>query len=132
MRVIKRLVPKPQSAESLTRAAIYYTVDAERPTILLDEGDYKLLALQPELVAVLNSGHEVEGRVGLMVPEGKGYSLRYFSTSRRWRLPASASCAARWAHAASPSPCNGRWRPNVTGSSPSTATKPELWLRRRA
>ena len=80
LRVIKRLVPKPQSAESLTRAAIYYTVDADRPSVLLDEGDYKLLALQPELVAVLNSGHEVEGRVGLMVPAGKGYTLRYFST----------------------------------------------------
>src|SRR5262249_42245399 len=39
MEVIETLVPKPKKTDSITQAALYHAIDAQHPTLLVDEGD---------------------------------------------------------------------------------------------
>lgn len=77
LRVIQALVPKPLSAVNITPAATFRTVEAFRPTLLIDEAD-AFLGDNEELRGVLNSGHERDGQVVRLV--GDDFEPRAFST----------------------------------------------------
>jgi putative DNA primase/helicase len=75
--VIERLVPKPLKNSNITAAAIFRTIEAARPTLLIDEGD-SFLPENEELRGVLNSGHTKGGSVIRLV--GDNHEPRQFST----------------------------------------------------
>jgi uncharacterized protein DUF3631/primase/DNA polymerase family protein len=52
-----RLVNKPMLASNITAAAIFRTIDAWKPTLLIDEADSFLGETGDELRGILNSGH---------------------------------------------------------------------------
>ena len=54
--VLGRLVPRPLPAANVTAAAVFRTIEAASPTLLLDEAD-TFLRKSDELRGVLNSGH---------------------------------------------------------------------------
>ena len=58
--VIALLVRRPLPAASITPAAIYRTIEAYSPTLLIDEGD-SFLEKRDELRGILNSGHTRTG-----------------------------------------------------------------------
>ena len=55
--LLTRLVPRPLPASNITPAAVFRTVEAARPTLLLDEGDTFIRRDNDELRGILNSGH---------------------------------------------------------------------------
>ena len=57
------LVARPQKTDSITAASIYHLVDANAPTLLIDEADNLGLRGATPLSAVLNSGHRRGGGV---------------------------------------------------------------------
>jgi putative DNA primase/helicase len=56
MNLIGQLVPRPRQTANITSAALYRVIEAESPTLLIDEAD-TFLDLHRELLGVLNSGH---------------------------------------------------------------------------
>jgi Protein of unknown function (DUF3631) len=58
---IKTLAHRPHKADSTTPAAVYHLIDAQHPTLLLDEADNLGLSSNDALRAVLNSGHVWDG-----------------------------------------------------------------------
>ncbi len=77
LRVIQELVPKPLQAANITAAALFRTVEAARPTLLIDEAD-TFLAENEELRGIINSGHARDGQVVRLV--GEDHEPRAFST----------------------------------------------------
>ena len=77
LEVLERLCRKALMASSLTPAAIYWVVDREKPTLLIDEAD-TFLPENGELRGILNSGHRNGGSVIRTV--GEEYEPRSFST----------------------------------------------------
>jgi hypothetical protein len=77
LQVIWPLVPKPLLAANITAPAMFRTVAAERPTLLIDEAD-TFLGENLELRGVLNSGHERNGTFVRTV--GEDHEPRRFST----------------------------------------------------
>jgi Protein of unknown function (DUF3631) len=76
---IERLVPRALAAASITAPALFRTIEAVRPTLLLDEAD--TFAKDDENIrGVLNSGHRRNGTVIRVVESGKDYEPRQFST----------------------------------------------------
>lgn len=57
------LVARPEKTDSITAASIYHLVDANAPTLLIDEADNLGLRGATPLSAVLNSGHRRGGSV---------------------------------------------------------------------
>ena len=74
--VIQRLVPAPLPAENITTAALFRSIEAAHPTVLLDEAD-RFLKNNEELVGVINAGHTRDGQVIRTV--GDGHEVRAFS-----------------------------------------------------
>ena len=74
--VLERLVAKANKSDHITAAAIYHLVDAERPTLLIDEADNLDLAAKNVLRAVFNSGYRHGGSVKRFV----GREVRRFPT----------------------------------------------------
>lgn len=74
--VIQRLVPVPLPAENITTAALFRSIEAAHPTVLLDEAD-RFLKQNEELVGVINAGHTRDGQVIRTV--GDGHDVRAFS-----------------------------------------------------
>lgn len=72
------LVPRPLPATNVTSAVVFRTVEAYRPTLLVDEAD-TFLGEHPELRGILNSGHR---RDMAYVPRtvGEDHEPRMFST----------------------------------------------------
>lgn len=84
--VISKLVPRPLSTSNVTAAAIFRTVEAARPTLLIDEADTFLKQDADELRGILNSGHRRNGAVTRLV--GDDHEPRQFST---WAATALAA-----------------------------------------
>jgi putative DNA primase/helicase len=76
--VLQGLVPRPLPASNITAAALYRTIEAHRPTLLVDEAD-TFLNEKEELRGVLNSGHT---RAGAQVIRtvGEDHETRAFTT----------------------------------------------------
>jgi Protein of unknown function (DUF3631) len=80
MDVLKELVPRAKSTESVTPPAIFRTTELHRPTWLIDEAD-TFLRDNDELRGVINSGHRKGGNVTRLVDVGGGkFEPRDFST----------------------------------------------------
>ncbi len=77
LRLMQALVPKPLPAANITAAALFRTVEAVRPSLLIDEAD-TFLKENEELRGVINSGHASDGQVIRLV--GDGFEPRAFST----------------------------------------------------
>jgi hypothetical protein len=77
LRVIQALVPKALQASNITAAALFRTVEAARPTLLIDEAD-TFLSENEELRGIINSGHARDGQVIRLV--GDDHEPRAFST----------------------------------------------------
>ena len=74
-----RLVDKPLLAANITAAAIFRTVDACKPTLLIDEADSFLGETGDELRGILNSGHGKETAF-VVRTVGDEHEPRRFST----------------------------------------------------
>jgi putative DNA primase/helicase len=75
--IVAGLVPKPLRADSIMPAAVFRTIELERPTLLLDEAE-TYLTNNEELRGVINSGHRSDGQVIRCV--GDDHEPRQFST----------------------------------------------------
>jgi Protein of unknown function (DUF3631) len=75
--VIEALVPRPLLASNVTVAAVFRTIEAHRPTLLIDEAD-TFLGDNEELRGIINSGHNRTGMVVRLV--GDDHEPRGFST----------------------------------------------------
>jgi hypothetical protein len=75
--VVAGLVSRPLSVDNIFAAALFRTIEAARPTLLLDEGD-TYLRDNEDLRGILNSGHRKDGRVIRCV--GDDHEPRQFST----------------------------------------------------
>ncbi len=76
--ILRNLVNNGLQAASISAAALFRVVEAERPTLLLDEFDQQTNT--DDLLNLLNSGHERSGASIRLVPQGKEYVHRSFST----------------------------------------------------
>jgi putative DNA primase/helicase len=94
--VIGLLVPRPLSTANISAAATFRTIEAARPTLLIDEAD-TFLSENEELRGILNSGHRKGGQVIRTV--GDDFEVRAFSTHTP--VFAASSFAAASASAAS-------------------------------
>ena len=74
-----RLVDRPLLAANITAAAIFRTVDAYHPTLLIDEADSFLGETGEELRGILNSGHTRDTAFVVRV-SGEELEPRRFST----------------------------------------------------
>ncbi len=65
LRLIAALVRRPLAVENITSAALFRTVEAHKPTLLLDEGDAWLVGPHADdgLRGLLNAGCEPDGQV---------------------------------------------------------------------
>ena len=77
LRLLKLLVCKPLPSENITPAAVFRSVAAVHPTLLIDEADVSLRD-NPELVSILNGGHEQGGAAVRTV--GENHEPRQFDT----------------------------------------------------
>ena len=76
--VVRDLSPRPLSTSNTTTAAIFRTVEAAQPTLLIDEAD-TFLNNNEELRGVLNSGHRRSSAFVLRLV-GDNHEPRQFST----------------------------------------------------
>lgn len=74
--VISRLVPRALSASNITAASLFRTIEAARPTLLLDEAD-AYCRDNENLRSVLDAGHRRDGAVIRVV--GDDHEPRQFS-----------------------------------------------------
>jgi putative DNA primase/helicase len=74
--VLSRLVPRPLQAVNSTAAALFRVVEAERPTLLLDEAD-SWARDNEDVRSILNAGHRRDGAVIRTV--GDDHEPRQFS-----------------------------------------------------
>ncbi len=75
--IVGQLVPRPLSAANISASATFRTIEAARPTVLIDEAD-SFLGQNEELRGILNSGHRAGGQVVRTV--GDDFEPRVFST----------------------------------------------------
>ena len=80
LEVIEALAHRPLATANASPAALFRTIEAEQPTLLLDEADMWLRQSE-ELASILNSGHTRRTAVVLRAEErGGDYVPRKFST----------------------------------------------------
>jgi len=75
--VIGSFVPRALSTDSITAAALFRTIEAARPTLLLDEAD-TYIRNREDLRGVIDSGHRCDG--GVIRTVGDDHEPRRFST----------------------------------------------------
>jgi putative DNA primase/helicase len=75
--VLARLVWRPLPTADVTAAALFRSVEAHSPTLLVDEGD-AFLSGRDELRGILNSGHRASGAV--LRTAGEDHEPRQFAT----------------------------------------------------
>ena len=83
LEVMRPLVARPLDTDGMTPAALIRTVDAERPTLLLDETDASFNGskeLAEALRGILNSGFRARGNFIKCVGEGANMTTRKYST----------------------------------------------------
>jgi hypothetical protein len=73
------LVRRPLASSSISPSALFRTIDAAQPTLLLDEVDNSRLRDNPEFRAVLNSGH-TRAQAFTIRNVGEHHEPRQFST----------------------------------------------------
>lgn len=78
LRVLHRLVPRPQTVSNMTPATLFRVVEAACPTLLIDEAD-TFIAASEELRGIMNSGHTRDGAEVLRTV-GDDFEPRRFST----------------------------------------------------
>ena len=77
-------LPKPYQLASITPATFFRMADQYRPQFLLDEADRWLRAAEKgsergaDLLASLNAGWRIGGKVARQVPSGDGWVTRGF------------------------------------------------------
>ena len=76
--ILTELVLKPLPATNITPAALFRTIEAARPTVLLDEADI-FLPENEELRGLVNSGHR-RGAAFVICTVGEEHEPRRFST----------------------------------------------------
>ncbi len=76
--VVQSLAPRPLSTSNTSAAAIFRTIEAAQPTLLIDEAD-TFLTNSEEIRGVLNSGHRRSGAFVLRLV-GDNHEPRQFST----------------------------------------------------
>lgn len=74
--VVSRLVPKPLTASNITASAVFRTIEAARPCLILDEAD-AYMREDEALRSVINAGHRRDGAVIRTV--GDDHEPRAFS-----------------------------------------------------
>jgi hypothetical protein len=74
-----RLVARPLQASNITASAVFRTVDAYQPTLIIDEADSFLGETGDELRGILNSGHTKDAAYVIRVC-GENLEPRRFST----------------------------------------------------
>jgi len=80
LNVLAHLVPRPLVASNISPAAIFRTIDAARPTLLIDEAD-SFARENEELRGILNSGHSrASAFVVRLVSVADDFEPRKFST----------------------------------------------------
>jgi Protein of unknown function (DUF3631)/Bifunctional DNA primase/polymerase, N-terminal/Primase C terminal 2 (PriCT-2) len=77
LRALQPMLPKALSVANITVAAMFRTVEAGRPTLLIDEAD-SFLKDNEGLRGIINSGHARDGQVIRLV--GDDHEPRVFST----------------------------------------------------
>ena len=76
LEVVSLIVPRPLPASNITAAALFRTIEAVKPTLLLDEADSFAKDNEP-LRGVLDAGHRRDGAVIRLV--GDNHEPRQFS-----------------------------------------------------
>lgn len=76
--VLQLLVPKPLSAANVTPATIFRSIEAWKPTLLIDEAD-TFISEKSELRGVLNSGHR-RSQAHVLRCVGDDFTPKPFST----------------------------------------------------
>ncbi|MBM3566047.1 MAG: DUF3631 domain-containing protein, partial [Alphaproteobacteria bacterium] len=76
--VVGRLVPRPLHVANISAAAIFRTIEAAQPTLLIDEGD-TFLKDNDEIRGILNSGHR-KSAAFVVRTVGDDHEPRKFST----------------------------------------------------
>lgn len=79
LRILSKLVRRPLTVANITPAPLFRTIDAARPTLLIDEADTFLGEDKQELKGILNSGHEREN-ARVIRCAGDKFEPRSFST----------------------------------------------------
>ena len=74
--VLKHLVCRPYTTESITKAALFRIIDAYHPTLLINEVD-RFVGEDEELIGLLNASHRYDGMVTRTV--GDDFEVRGFS-----------------------------------------------------
>ena len=77
--LMRMVAAKPLRCENITPAAVFRTIDAVHPTLLIDEADQFLIEM-PDLIGVLNGGHECGGQTIRTVLIGDALEPRLFDT----------------------------------------------------
>lgn len=77
--LMRMVAAKPLRCENITPAAVFRTIDAAHPTLLIDEAD-QFLTEMPDLIGVLNGGHERGGQTIRTVLIGDALEPRLFDT----------------------------------------------------
>jgi uncharacterized protein DUF3631 len=83
LEVLEQLVARPWFTGRTSAAALTRKIDAESPTLLLDESDAAFSGpaeYTEALRGVLNSGYRKSGKVTLCAPQGKGFATKDFNT----------------------------------------------------
>ena len=75
--ILAALTLRPLLASNISTAAVFRTVEAAHPTLLVDEAD-RFLKNSDELIGVLNAGHRRGGQVIRVVEMSEGYEPRAF------------------------------------------------------
>lgn len=86
LRVLAALVWRPLASSSISPATLFRTIEAFKPTLLIDEADNARLSDNDALRALLNSGH-TRGTAFALRAVGEDHQPRQFST---WGLVAMA------------------------------------------
>jgi len=77
LRILSLICNKPLLAACITKSALFRIVEAYQPTLLIDEAD-TFLKESPELVNVLNAGHDASSGVVLNIPVGDDWVPKRF------------------------------------------------------
>jgi Protein of unknown function (DUF3631) len=75
--ILSGMTLRPLLASNISTAAVFRTVEAVHPTLLVDEFD-RFLKNSDELIGVLNAGHRRGGQVVRVVETRDGYEPRAF------------------------------------------------------
>jgi hypothetical protein len=74
--LISELVPRPLSVMNISKSALFHKIEAEYPTVLIDEAD-TFLRNDKEMTGIINSGYKQDGVVMRQGGKDFGDTLEY-------------------------------------------------------